>query len=173
MNDKNKRTKLDSSIKKFDVSTTKKPWSIISNGKPLSRNTIYIGEILPDFLMQNYQREHHSITRPDGSVVDNIIRQKVKKTIIKELIRLNYKINPHKHQVRDVKSVVANVHVKIKHISNKGWAVIIDKRRSIDVDKDTLKVRSYLEKKGIEIKDENICPMYCIPTKKDKIKDEI
>lgn len=35
----------------LDVTKIKKPWSLSSDGKPLSRNTIYIGDVLPDFFV--------------------------------------------------------------------------------------------------------------------------
>jgi len=169
---KNKRTKSkDVKLKMFDVSTVKKPWSIISDGKPLSRNVIYIGEELPDFLLQNYQRQIFTLSRRDGSIIDENIRQKVKKTIIKELITKGYRYESRDRLVKDTTTMIKNVSVKVKHIPRKGWAIIIGKRKSSDIDRDTIKVRNYLEKKGIEIKDENICPTYCIPKKEPIIEE--
>lgn len=157
-------------LKVFDVSTVKKPYSIILNGKPLSRNVIYIGEELPDFLLQNYQREIYTLSRRDGTIVDENIRQKVKKTIIKELIATGHRYEARARLVKDTTTIIKNVSVKVKHVSRKGWAIIIGKRKSTDIDKDTIKVRNYLEKKGIEIKDEAICPTYCISKKESIIE---
>lgn len=162
---------IESELKKFDVSKVKKPWSIISDGKPLSRNSIYIGEVLPDFLMEKYQKPIYILTRPDGTVVDDKVRQKVKKTIIKELIKLNYKYEPQIRFVMDVTKIIKNVPVRIKWITGKGYAIVIDHRKSTDIDKDTLKVCAFLEKKGIMIKDEAICPTYCIP-KRETVLEE-
>ena len=173
---KNKKTNLKQKIvelKKFDVNTVKKPYSIISNGKPLSRNSMYIGEELPDFLLQTYQREIYTLSRRDGTIVDENIRQKVKKTIIKELLRVGYKYEPRAHHIKDTTKIIKNVPVRIKHIPRKGWTVIIDHRKSIDIDKDTLKIRAFLEKKGMIIKDESICPTYCVPKRElEKIIEE-
>jgi len=158
-------------IKKFDVNTVKKPYSIILNGKPLSRNVIYIGEELPYFLLQNYKREIYTLSKRDGTIVDGNIRQKVKKTIIKELISTGHKYETRTRIVKDTTSMIKNVSVRIKHFPRKGWAIIIGKRESTDVDKDTIKVRNYLEKKGIVIKDEAICPTYCVPKKEPVIEE--
>lgn len=173
---KNKKTNLKKVepkkdvLKKFDVNTVKKPYSIILNGKPLSRNVIYIGEELPDFLLQNYQREIYTLSRRDGSIVDENIRQKVKKTIIKELLASGHKYEARARLVKDTATMIKNISVKIKHIPRKGWAIIIGKRKSTDIDQDTIKVRAFLEKKGIEIKDDAICPTYCVP-KREIIKE--
>ena len=158
--------------KKFDISTTKKPWKVTLNGKPLSRNSIYIGDTLPDFLLQNYQRQIYKLSRPDGTVVDENIRQKVKKTIVKKLLRLNYKYEPRNRFVEDATKIIDDVSVRIKWIHRKGYVVVIDHRKSSDIDKDTLKVRAFLEKKGIAIKDESICPTYCI-FKREIAKEDI
>lgn len=173
---KNKRTNLKkvepkNELKKFDVNTVKKPYSIILNGKPLSRNVIYIGEELPDFLLQNYQREIYTLSRRDGTIVDENIRQKVKKTIIKELIATGHRYEARARLVKDTATMIKNVSVKIKHIPKKGWAIIIGKRKSTDIDQDTIKVRAFLEKKGIEIKDDAICPTYCVPKKESIIEE--
>ncbi len=154
--------------KKFDVNTVKKPYSIISNGKPLARNVMYIGNDLPDFLLQNYQREIYILFRRDGSIVDENIRQKVKKTIIKELLATGHKYETRSRLVKDTTTMIKNVSVKIKHFSRKGWAIIIGKRKSTDIDTDTIKIKKYLAKKGIIVEDDNICPTYCVP-KKDTI----
>ena len=158
-------------LKKFDVNTVKKPYSIISNGKPLSRNVIYIGEELPDFLLQNYQREIYTLSKRDGTIVDENIRQKVKKTIIKELIATGHRYEARARLVKDTATIIKNVSVRIKHIPKKGWAIIIGKRKSSDIDKDTIKVKNYLEKKGILIDDESICPTYCVPKKESIIEE--
>ena len=168
---KDKITKSkDVKLKKFDVNNVKKPYSIISNGKPLSRNVIYIGEELPDFLLQNYQREIYTLTRRDGTIVDENIRQKVKKTIIKELLATGHKYEARARMVKDTTSLIKNVSVRIKHIPRKGWAIIIGKRKSTDIDQDTIKVKNYLAKKGIIIDDEAICPTYCVPKKEPIIE---
>jgi len=159
----------ENKLKMFDVSTVKKPWSIISDGKPLSRNVIYIGEELPDFLLQNYKREIYTLSRRDGSIVDENIRQKVKKTIIKELIATGHRYEARARLVKDTATMIKNISVKIKHIPRKGWAIIIGKRKSINIDQDTIKVRNYLEKKGIVIEDGNICPTYCIPKREPEL----
>ena len=157
--------------KKFDVTTVKKPWKITMDGKQLSRNSIYIGDILPYFLLQNYQRSIYKLTRSDGTIVDENVRQKVKKTTVKELLRLNYKFEPQTRFVTDATKIINNVSVKIKWITGKGYVIVIDHRKSIDIDKDTIKVRKFLEKKGIEIEDDSICPTYCVP-KKEVVKEE-
>ncbi len=161
----------ENKLKMFDVSTVKKPWSIISDGKPLSRNVIYIGEELPDFLLQSYNRQIFTLSRRDGSIVDENIRQKVKKTIIKELIATGHKYEARDRMVKDTATIIKNVSVKVKHIPRKGWAIIIGKRKSSDIDRDTIKVRTFLEKKGIIIEDGNICPTYCIP-KREPVLEE-
>ncbi len=162
---------LRKELKTLNVNSVKKPYSIILNGKPLSRNVIYIGEELPDFLLQNYKREIYTLSRRDGSVVDAFIRQKVKKTIIKALISSGYKYEARTHLVKDTTSTIKNVSVRIKHFPRKGWAIIIGKRKSTDIDQDTVKVRAYLEKKGVEIKDDAICPTYCVPKKESIIEE--
>lgn len=161
-----KVTKIDGfKPKKFDVNNVKKSWSIVSDGKPLSRNVIYIGNDLPDFLLQNYQREIYTLSRRDGSIVDDNIRQKVKKTIIKELLTTGHKYEARMRNVKDTATVIKNVSVKIKHVPRKGWAIIIGKRKSTDIDTDTIKIKNYLAKKGITVDDEAICPTYCVPKK--------
>lgn len=162
--------KLKSEIyepKKFDVKKTKKPWKVVSDGKPLSRNTMYIGDTLPDFLLQNYERLIYKLTRFDGTVVDENIRQKVKKTIIKELLKCGYKFEPKNRFVKDVTKMIENVPVRIKWVHHKGYAVVIDHRKSSDIDKDTIIVQNFLKKKGLLIKDEQICPTYCVPNKRN------
>lgn len=171
MKNKTKNLKEDEP-KKFDVTTVKKPWKITMSGKPLSRNSIYIGDILPYFLLQNYQRSIFTLSRPDGTIVDENIRQKIKKSIIKELLRLNYKYEPRSRFVEDATKIIDNVPVKIKWISEKGYDIVIDHRKSVSIDKDTIKVRKFLEKNGIVIKDDAICPTYCVP-KREIIKEEI
>jgi hypothetical protein len=152
-------------LKKYNVNEVKKPWSITSNGKSLSRNTLYIGDVLPDFLLSTYFRISHILSRPNGSTVDTNIKQKVKKTILKELIRIGYKYETRSSPSKDPTKVINNIIVRIKRIKNKGWAVIIDRRKSADVDRDTTKIRKFLENNGIVIEDENICPTYCISKK--------
>ena len=148
--------------KKYDINKVKKPWSITSDGKSLSRNVLYLGIAeLPDFLMQSYIRPSNKLIRADGSMVDENIRQKIKKSVVKELLSLGYKYEPKHIRVKDNVTIIKNVTIRIKRIPRKGWAVIIDRRKSTDIDRDTIKVRKFLEEKGIEIKDENICPMYC------------
>ena len=149
--------------KKYDINKVKKPWSITSDGKSLSRNVLYLGIVeLPDFLKQNYIRPSNKLIRPNGSIVDENIRQKVKKSIIKELISLGYKYESKHIRVKDNVTIIKNVTIRIKRIPRKGWAIIIDRRKSTDIDRDTIKVQKFLEEKGIDIKDENICPTYCV-----------
>ncbi len=153
-------------LKKYDINKVKKPWSITLDGKTLARNVLYLGIAeLPEFLMQNYVRPSNKLIRPNNSIVDENIRQKVKKSIIKELLSLGYKYEPKHIRVKDNVTIINNVTVRIKRIPRKGWAVIIDRRKSTDIDRDTIKVQKFLEKKGIKIKDENICPTYCINKK--------
>ena len=152
-------------LKKYDVNKVKKPWSITSDGKLLSRNTLYIGDVLPDFLLFLYFRTSHTLSRPDDSIVDQNIKQKVKKTILKELIRIGYKYKTHSTPSKEPSKTINNIAVRIKQIKDKGYAVIIDKRKSSDIDKDTTKIRKFLEDNGMGIKDCNICPTYCISKK--------
>lgn len=166
-----KKVELNDGLKKFDVNTVKKPYSIISNGKPLARNVMYIGNDLPDFLLQNYQRQIYTLSRQDGSIVDDNIRQKVKKTIIKELLATGHKYEARARLVKDTTSTIKNVSVRIKHFPRKGWAIIIGKRKSTDIDSDTIKVKNYLAKKGIIIEDDSICPTYCVPKKEPIIEE--
>lgn len=173
MNKKTKRLQNDTkgkitelpSLKKLDVNDVKKPWSIISNGKPLSRNVIYIGEIVPDFLIKNYSRLINTLTRPNGTVVDKNIRQKIKKTVVKELLSLGYKLEPRSITMKDSVTDIKGTAVRIKWISGRGNAIIIDRRKSADIDKDTIKIRKYLLDNGIKVDDYNICPTYCVPKK--------
>lgn len=156
-------------LKKYDVNEVKKPWSITSGGKSLSRNVLYIGDVLPDYLLSTYFRVSHRLIRPNNSIVDKNIRQKVKKTILKELISLGYRYEAHSTPSKEPTKVINNISVRIKRIKDKGWAVIIDRRKSADVDRDTLKIRKFLEDNGITVEDKNICPTYCI-SKKTKTK---
>ncbi len=158
-------------LKKFDVNTVKKPYSIISNGKPLARNVMYIGNDLQDFLLQNYQRQIYTLSRRDGSIVDDNIRQKVKKTIIKELLASGHKYEARARLVKDTVTMIKNVSVRIKHFPRKGWAIIIGKRKSTDIDQDTIKIKNYLAKKGIIVEDDSICPTYCVPKKEPIIEE--
>lgn len=155
--------KIRSNDDEFDVTKIKKPWSLSSGGKPLSRNTIYIGDVLPGFLVQDYTRPVYKLLRPDESIVDDAIRQKVKKSIKTELIRLGYKFEPRSGSVKDTVTFIENVKVVIKRVPGRGYAIIINKRRSFDVDKDTLKILEFLSGKGLEVGAYNICPTYCIP----------
>lgn len=160
-----KRTKLTLTEKKFDVNTVRKPWSITSNGKSLSRNVLYIGDVLPDFLLSTYFKVSHKLTRPNKSIVDKTIRQRVKKTILQELINLGYKYEAHSVPSKEPTKTINNINVRIKRIKEKGWAIIIDKRKSADVDRDTMKIRKFLEDNNIIVEDNNICPTYCISKK--------
>ena len=149
-------------LRKYDVNTVKKPWSITSNGKLLSRNVLYIGDVLPDYLLSTYFRVSHKLIRPNNSVVDNNIRQKVKKTILKELISIGYRYEARSIPSKKSSKSINNITVRIKRIKDKGWTIIIDKRKSADIDRDTTKIRKFLENNNIIVKDENICPTYCI-----------
>lgn len=152
-------------LKKYDVNEVKKPWSITSNGKSLSRNVLYIGDVLPDYLLSTYFRVSHKLIRPNNSIVDNNIRQKVKKTILKELIKIGYKYEAKSSPSKDPTKSINNIAVRIKRIKNRGWAIIIDRRKSMDIDRDTMKIRKFLEENGITVEDRNICPTYCISKK--------
>ena len=165
------KNKLKNESKKFDVNTVKKSYNIILDGKPLAKNVIHIGEVLPDFLLQNYQRQIYTLYRRDGSVVDDNIKQKIKKTIIKELITTGHKYEARTCNVKDTTTTIKNISVRIKHIPKRDWVIIIGKRKSTDIDQDTIKIRNYLEKKGIIIEDGNICPTYCIPKKEPMIEE--
>lgn len=167
---KTKETKINESKtnKKYDINTVNKPWSISSNGKVLSRNTMYIGDAIPEFLTSWQDKVKHVLKRSDKSIVDNKIRQRVKKTIINELIKLGYTYDISLVKVKTNVTSIKNIRVKIKRIPSKGYAVIIDRRRSADIDRDTLKIRKYLEEKGIEVKDELICTTYCIKSRRNK-----
>lgn len=159
---KNKKQGKERPGDEFDVNKIKKPWSLSSNSKPLSRNTIYIGDVVPDFLMQDYVRPIYKLIRPNGSIVDDSIRQKLKKSVKKEFISLGYKLEPRSGPVKDTVTYIENVKVIIKKISGRGFAIIINKRKAFDIDRDTLKVLEFLSRNGLEIGDYNICPTYCI-----------
>ena len=165
-----KKLSLVRNPKKWDVNEVKKPWSITSNGKLLSRNVLYIGDVLPDYLLSTYFRVSHKLIRPNNSVVDNNIRQKVKKTILKELISIGYRYESHSIPSKDPTKSINNIAVRIKRIKDKGYAIIIDRRKSVDIDRDTLKIRKFLENNGIIVEDKNICPTYCISKKERGIK---
>jgi len=154
--------------KKYDIDKVNKPWSITSNGKVLSRNTMYIGDVIPEFLTSWQEKVKHILKRPNKSIVDNKIRQRVKKTIINELIKLGYTYEISSVKIKTNVTSIQNVRVKIKRIPSKGYAVIIDRRKSADIDRDTLKIRKYLEENGITVEDELICPTYCIKSKGGK-----
>jgi hypothetical protein len=146
----------------LDVTKIKKSWALSSGSKPLSRNTIYIGDKVPDFLMQDYVRPISKLIRPDGSIVDDSIRQKLKKSVVKEFIRLGYKLEPRSGPVKDTVTYIENVKVLIKKVPGRGYAIIINKRKAFDVDRDTLKILAFLSGKGLEVGSYNICPTYCI-----------
>lgn len=167
MVNKNKKSKKIDNEKpdgddSLDVTKIKKSWALSSGSKPLSRNTIYIGDKVPDFLMQDYVRPISKLIRPDGSIVDDSIRQKLKKPIVKEFIRLGYKFEPRSDPVKDTVTYIENVKVLIKKMSGRGYAIIINKRKAFDVDRDTLKIIAFLSEKGLEVGPYNICPTYCI-----------
>jgi hypothetical protein len=151
--------------KKYDINKVQKPWSVTANGKVLSRNVIYIGDRIPDFLTSWQDKVKHILKRPNDSIVDNKIRQKIKKTVIDELIRLNYKYEISSIKIKTTVTSIKNIRVRIKRIKDKGYAVIIDRRKSADIDRDTLKIRKYLEENGIIVEDELICPTYCVKSK--------
>ncbi len=148
-------------LKSYDVNKVKKPWSITSDGKSLSRNVLYIGDILPDYLLSTYFRVSHKLIRPNNSIVDKNVRQKVKKTILKELMSLGYRYETYSTPSKDPTKTINSIAVRVKQIRNKGWAVIIDRRKSTDIDRDTTKIRKFLEDNNMIIKDDNICPTYC------------
>ncbi len=152
--------------KKYDINKVQKPWSVTANGKVLSRNSIYIGDNLPDFLMTWQEKVKHILKRSNGSIVDNKIRQRVKKTIIDELIRLGYTYEISSVKIKSTVTSIKNIRVRIKRIPSKGYSIIIDRRKSADIDRDTLKIRKYLEENGIIVEDELICPTYCISKKR-------
>lgn len=155
---------------KFDVNKVRKPWSIVSNGKSLSRNTIYIGDTIPEFLLEDSTKQIFTLQRPNNSIVDDSIRQKIKKTVVTELISLGYKLKPRSSYLRSSVTRIDNTSVRIKRIIGKGWAIIIDKRKSINIDKDTTKILEYLKLNNLDVDDYNICPTYCII--KNTIKKE-
>lgn len=115
------------------------------------------------FLLQDYIRPICKLTRPDGSIVDEFVRQKVKKSIITEFIRLGYKFEPRSGSVKDTVTLIDNVKVTIKKVIGRGYAIIVNKRKSFDIDRDTLKILEFLNKNGLEVGAYNICPTYCIP----------
>lgn len=158
--------KLGIKSKKYSIEKVNKPWSITANGKVLSRNTIYIGDNVPEFLTSWQDKVKHVLKRPNGSIVDNKIRQLVKKTIVDELIKLGYTYTISSVKIKTSVTSIASIRVKIKKIPSKGYAVIIDKRKSADIDRDTLKVRKFLEENGIVVEDKLICPTYCIKSKR-------
>ncbi len=157
--------KSETSLKNLNLNVNKtNSWSLIYNSKPLSRNTIYLGNELPEFLIEKCARTIHILTDKNGNLVDDNIRQKVKMTIVKYLTSTGCKWESKTRYIFDKATVIDNVPVKIKKVQGKGWAIIIKRRKAIDVSKATIKVLNYLEKKGIIIEDKNICPMYCIPS---------
>lgn len=161
-----KNSKNDESTKKtkdFDVSSTKRPWTLVSNNKPLSRNTIYVGYELPEFLLGKCERLIYTLTDPNGNIVDDNIHQKVKKTVKEATELFNFTWKVRREHILDKVTYIDDVRVKIKKVTGKGWAIIVKRRNASDVSRDTIKVLNYLKKMGIVIDDENICPMYCIP----------
>jgi len=148
--------------KKYGIEKVDKPWSITSNGKVLSRNAIYIGDNIPDFLTSWQDKVKHILKRPNNSIVDNKIRQKIKKTVINELVKIGYTYEIGSVKIKTSVTSIQNIRVRIKRIKDKGYAVIIDRRKSADIDRDTLRIRKYLEENGIVVEDKLICPTYCI-----------
>ena len=149
-------------LKKYDVNKVKKPWSMTLDGKSLSRNVIYIGDVLPDYLLSTYFRVSHRLLRPNNTIVDKNIRQKVKKTILKELISIGYRYEAHSIPSKEPTKTINNISVRIKQVKNRGWVIIIGKRKSVDIDRDTMKIQKFLEENGITVEEKNICPTYCI-----------
>lgn len=158
--------KIQLKRKMYNLNIVSKPWSITANGKVLSRNVIYIGDNIPDFLTSWQDKVKHILKRPNGSIVDNKIRQKIKKTVINELIKIGYTYEIGAVKIKTNVTSIQNIRVRIKRIKDKGYAVIIDRRKSADIDRDTLKIRKYLEENGITVEDELICPTYCVKSKR-------
>ena len=150
---------------------TDRPWVLTIAGKQLVRNIIYIGDMLPDFLRENTQRLTWTLMDENGVIIDDDIRIRIKNTIKAYLIRKKCKIIPKRLSLKDPVKYVDGVRVSIKKVTGKGWGIIIGGKRrdSVDVSRDTMRVRNFLEKKGIVIENKSICPSYCNPRTDEEI----
>jgi hypothetical protein len=148
--------------KKWDANKARKPWSLTLNGKRLSKNTLFIGKTLPDFLQEDYTRTIFTIIAPDGTVIDEYVRQKTKETLKKYLINMGFQFNARSGNVKDKVRIINGIIVKVVRVKGLGYSIVIDKRSSADIDRDTLIVRNFLENKGVMIDNDDICPAYCL-----------
>ena len=167
--DKNKRSKKWNVNKiRKGKGDSKNKNSGIKDGDAIDKKTIKIGRILPDILMQDVNRECYIYRRADESVIDECVRQKVKKTLDEEMFRLGITKKVYYKVVREPVESINNVVVSILQTKEKGWVVIIKRKTSFDIIRDTERIIEFLGKNGVQIKEEDICTGSCPLTTLDE-----
>jgi hypothetical protein len=159
--------------KKWDVNkprkgNTKDKNVGIIDGEAVDKKTIKLGRTVPDILIQDTNRKCYRYRRSDRSIIDECVRQKVKKTLDDEMSRLGITKDIYFKMIKEPVGTIKNIPVVITKTEEKGWVIIVKRKFSFDVIRDTNIIVKYLEKNGIYIKDEDICTGFCPLTKLDE-----
>ena len=173
VDDTQKNDSVEKRSKKWDVNKPRKGNSKDKNvgiidGDAIDKKTIRLGRILPEILLQEVNRECYIYRRPDGSIIDDCVRQKVKKKLDDEMSRLGITKEVYYKPVKEPVETIKNIIVTITKTEEKGWVIIIKRKTSFDVVRDTNIIVRFLERNGIHIKDEDICTGSCPLTKLDE-----
>ena len=171
-------------VSKIDNNKRSKKWNVnkprrgaknknsgIKDGDTIDKKTIKIGRILPDILTQDVNRECYIYRRADESIIDECVRQKVKKTLDEEMLRLGITKKVYYKVVREPVVSIKNIVVNIIKTKEKGWVIIIKRKTSFDVIRDTGKIVEFLGENGVFIKDEDICTGSCPLTTLEEDED--
>ena len=172
-NHSDKKNVSEKRSKKWDVNKPRKGNSKDKNigiidGEAIDKKTIKLGRTVPDILLQDVKRKCYTYRRPDESIIDECVRQKVKKTLDDEMYRLGITKDVYFKSIKEPVGVIENIIVVITKTEEKGWVIIVKRKTSFDVLRDTNIIVRFLERNGIYIKDEDICTGFCPLTKLDE-----
>lgn len=159
--------------KKWDVNKPRKGDSKDKNvgiidGDAIDKKTIRLGRTVPDILLQDAKRKCFVYRRPDGSIIDDCVRQKVKKKLDDEMSRLGITKDVYHKTIKEPVETIKNINVVITKTEEKGWVIVVKRKTSFDVVRDTNIIVKFLEKNGIHINDDDICTGFCPLTNLDE-----
>ena len=172
-NSEDKKNVGEKRSKKWDVNKPRKGNSKDKNvgiidGDAIDKKTIKLGRTVPDILLQDAKRKCYRYRRSDGSIIDECVRQKVKKKLDDEMSRLGITKDVYFKMIKEPVETIKNIIVVITKTEEKGWVIIVKRKTSFDVIRDTNIILRFLERNGIYIKDEDICTGFCPLTKLDE-----